>query len=125
MFLWLRLNFEAHPLFAKVQGTRLSLAMWVFWTTAPYKILVAPGGMFSPNPEILAKDAWKYVRICFSALPSEDLEDATKRMVAGLSEFWDIKDVKVIDDLLRDLDNAESAMNPENMTDMSSTTAFC
>jgi len=124
MFIWIRLNFETHPLFPKVAGQRLSMAMWVFWTTIPYKVLVAPGSMFSPLPGIAELEGWKYIRICFAALPVEDLESVTKRMVAGLSGFWAIKDVEVIDKLLEDIDKGE-ALSPQDSAGMAGLTGFC
>jgi DNA-binding transcriptional MocR family regulator len=118
MFIWLRVNFENHPLFDKIAAQRLAMGMWVYWTTAPHKVLVAPGGMFCPTPEIMQSEGWKFFRLCFAALPLEDLEDVTKRLVGGLSGFWEIKDSKVIDELLKDFDNVDGAMETD-MTDMS------
>lgn len=52
MFIWIRFDFTTHPLASKVEHEKLSRALWVFWTTKGYKILVSPGQMFAPTPEI-------------------------------------------------------------------------
>lgn len=52
MFIWLRFDFTTHPLAEKVQYARLSHALWVFWTTQKYKVLVAPGTLFAPTEEV-------------------------------------------------------------------------
>jgi DNA-binding transcriptional MocR family regulator len=125
MFLWIRLNLETHSLFEQVGGQRLSMALWVFWTTAPHRILVAPGALFSPVAEIMEQEGWKYVRACFAALPVEELEDVPKRMVSGLSAFWDITDAKVIDEILKDIDGGREAVSIQGMTDLTSLPGFC
>ncbi|TKX18267.1 aromatic amino acid aminotransferase-like protein [Elsinoe australis] len=104
MFLWLRIHFEDHPLAGKVAGPRLSRAMWVFWTTKPYLVLVAPGQMFSPTEEIRDNKGWQYYRLCFAACDEPTLEPITKRVAEGINAFFKIKTVKQIDELLKDDD---------------------
>lgn len=116
MFLWLRIHFEDHPLAGKVDGPRLSRAQWVFWTTKPYLVLVAPGTMFSPTQEIRDKKGWQYYRLCFAACDEPTLEPITKRVADGINAFFKIKTVKQIDDLLKDDDAAvQSKTDVQNL----------
>lgn len=55
MFIWIRFDFTTHPLASKVEHARLSRALWVFWTTREYRVLVAPGTMFAPTDEVRDK----------------------------------------------------------------------
>jgi len=120
MFLWVRLHFETHPLAGKVPGPRLSRAMWLFWTTKPYLVLVSPGTIFSPTPEIRDSEGWQYYRLCFAACDEDQLLPISKRFVDGVNAFWRIKDVKKIDKLLEEEDQAtENGVNVEDMTRMS------
>jgi DNA-binding transcriptional MocR family regulator len=123
MFLWVHFHFATHPLAWKVRHDRLSQALWVLWTQDPYKVLVAPGGTFSPTPEILEEDGWKYVRICFAAAPVEDIIKLSERFAAGARAFWDIRKVEVIDELLKDMDGHEPALH--DMSQFSSLVGFC
>ena len=102
MFLWVRLHFENHPLASKIGGARLSRAMWIFWTTKPYLVLVTPGTIFSPNDDIREKLGWQYFRLCFAACDEEELKPISKRFVDGVNAFWRIKSVKKIDELLEE-----------------------
>ncbi|KAF2663262.1 aromatic amino acid aminotransferase [Microthyrium microscopicum] len=115
MFLWLSVRFENHPLAGKVAGPRLAMALWVYWTTEPYKVLVGPGTMFAPNEEIAEEKAWKYFRLCFAAAPVEELSSISKGFVKGIGAFFEIKDAKKIDDILKDLDGIETAAEREGM----------
>lgn len=99
MFIWLKVAFENHPLWGKVDGPKLSNALWVFLTTKPYLVLLAPGLMFSSSEEIAAAEGWKYYRICFAAIPDEDVTPSSIRMVKGISDFWKIKSPKDLDDI--------------------------
>jgi DNA-binding transcriptional MocR family regulator len=105
MFLWVNVLFENHPLADQVDGARLATALWVFWTKEEYKVLVAPGSIFAPSPEILAEKAWKFYRLCFAAAPAEKLSSISKRFVKGIGAFWEIKEVKIIDEIMKDIDN--------------------
>ncbi|KAG8628218.1 hypothetical protein KVT40_004091 [Elsinoe batatas] len=116
MFLWLKVHFENHPLAGKVEGARLSRALWVFWTTKPYLVLVAPGSMFSPTVEIRDNKGWQYYRLCFAACDEPQLEPITKRVADGVNGFFKIKSVKQIDDLLKeDTASVESQADLQNL----------
>jgi DNA-binding transcriptional MocR family regulator len=94
MFVWVKVHFDAHPLAAKVSGADLAKALWIYCTGKPYLILVAPGAMFSPTPEILEKEGYKYFRLCFAAVSEEELDSSSKRFAAAIKAFWGIKDEK-------------------------------
>jgi DNA-binding transcriptional MocR family regulator len=100
MFLWCHMHFENHPLAGKIDGPKLSRAMWIFWTTKPYLVLVSPGTIFSPTDEIREKSGWQYFRLCFAACDDEDLAPISHRFVEGVNAFWRIKSVKKIEELL-------------------------
>lgn len=106
MFLWLKVLFENHPLYSAYKKadevSKLSSALWVFWTTKPYLVLVSPGTMFSPTDEIKETEGYKYFRLCFAAINEEDLGSVSHRLVDGVSAFWRIKDKKTIDKLLEE-----------------------
>lgn len=107
MFVWVEILFESHPLFSKVDSARLAMAMWLHWTKPEYKVLVSPGQMFSATPEIAAERGYRFFRLCFGAVPVEELADISKRFVAGVSGFWDIDDPNIIDDLLKDIEETD------------------
>ncbi|KAJ8602921.1 hypothetical protein MRB53_042305 [Persea americana] len=115
MFIWLKVHFEHHPLYRAFKHDRLSRALWLFWTTKPYRVLVSPGTLFSPTEEIKAKDGWRFFRLCFAAINVEDVEPVSKRCADGVQAFFKIKDKKVIDDLLAE-DGTE--MNMDDMAQM-------
>jgi len=126
MFLWVRLHFDTHPLAAKVAGARLSRAMWIFWTTKPYLVLVSPGTIFSPTDEIREKEGWQYYRLCFAACDENQLEPISKRFVDGINAFWRIKDVKRIDELLEaDEQGAQEASLVQDMSQYSQLMGPC
>ena len=106
MFLWLKILFENHPLYSHYkkigQVSDLSHALWIFWTTDPYLVLVSPGEMFSPTDEIKKAEGWKYFRLCFAAINDDDLAPVSERLVDGVTAFWRIKDKKTIDKLLEE-----------------------
>jgi DNA-binding transcriptional MocR family regulator len=104
MFLWIEVLFDAHPLAGRVPGQRLSSALWLFWTTAPFRVIVSPGSMFSPTSEIAVEKGWRFFRLCFAAVPLEQLEGILERFCQGIQAFWEIDDKKVIDELLKDTD---------------------
>lgn len=106
MFIWLKLNFETHPLASKVAGSKLSRAAWIFWTTKPYLVLVSPGTIFSPTEEIRDKEGYKYFRLCFAACNDDEVEPISQRYVDGINAFWRIKSVKKIDELLAEDEQA-------------------
>lgn len=106
MFLWVRMHFDTHPLAGKVAGPKLSRAMWIFWTTKPYLVLVSPGTIFSPTDEIREESGWQYYRLCFAACDEEQLAPISHRFVDGINAFWKIKDVRKIDKLLAEDEQA-------------------
>jgi len=100
MFLWLRANFEGHTLFKTCGGPKLARALWVFMTTENYRVLVAPGTIFSPNDEIKEEKGWSYYRMCFAAVDEEVIKSSSKGFVRAFVDFWAIEDEKTIDKLL-------------------------
>ncbi|TKA71410.1 hypothetical protein B0A55_07708 [Friedmanniomyces simplex] len=107
MFIWLRLHFENHPLFPTYSKhpegpARLAHALWIFWTTKPYLVLVSPGAIFSPTPKIREKDGWRYFRLCFAAIDEEELGGTSRRLAEGVGAFFRIKDKRVIERLLEE-----------------------
>ncbi|KAH0402714.1 aromatic amino acid aminotransferas-like protein, partial [Aureobasidium melanogenum] len=102
MFVWLKMHFSTHPLAAKVAHARLSRALWIFWTTKPYLVLVSPGLIFSPTDEIRAKDGYKYFRLCFAACDDKEIVPISQRFVDAVNDFWKIKSVRKIDELLEE-----------------------
>ncbi|KAK5151161.1 hypothetical protein LTR04_006665 [Oleoguttula sp. CCFEE 6159] len=102
MFIWLHINFPSHPLFKKVEPARLSHALWILWTTKPFLVLASPGNIFSPTSEIAQQKGWQFFRLCFAACDEELLAPISKRLVEGVAAFWRIKDVRKIEELLKD-----------------------
>lgn len=106
MFVWVKIHYENHPLAHKVDHTRLANALWVFCTTKPYLVLVAPGTMFSPTDSIREKEGYKYFRLCFAAASEEGVDSLSKGFVDAVNAFWGIKDEK-------DLEGIEDAVHEE------------
>ncbi|KAI4128938.1 MAG: hypothetical protein LQ338_002490 [Usnochroma carphineum] len=52
MFVWVKVNFETHPLWKKTSPEKLSRRLWIHLTTPEHLILVAPGSLFAPTEEI-------------------------------------------------------------------------
>ena len=102
MFLWLHARFETHPLFDAVDHARLFEALWILLTTEKYRVLLAPGTMFSPTPEIVKEKGWQYYRLCFAAVNDDVIEKYSENTVAAFRHFWTIDDPKEIDKLLED-----------------------
>ncbi len=114
MFLWLRMHFEAHPLWMAprsgrdgqdgvLDGPLFSMAFMLYLTTKPYLVLVSPGTMFSANDEIRDTLGWSYFRLCFAAESDENIDACSKRLVAGIQKFWKIKKVEELEDILRNV----------------------
>ena len=126
MFIWVRFDFGTHPLVAAVPQQRLALALWVFWTTKPFRVLVAPGTIFAPSDAIRARDAWKCFRLCFAAVPRTDVGPIADRFVAGVKAFWNMRDPRAIDKLLEDVDDDGPFMaSAEAAQGMASVTGLC
>ncbi|KAL1619621.1 hypothetical protein SLS54_006558 [Diplodia seriata] len=106
MFVWLRFDFTTHPLArsSTIPHARLSRALWILLTTAPYRVLVSPGGIFAPTPEISARDGYNCFRMCFAACPEEEVVPITRRFVKGARAFFRIRDPARIDEILKDDD---------------------
>ncbi|MCJ1314320.1 hypothetical protein MMC25_008001 [Agyrium rufum] len=100
MFIWVRFDFATHPLAKKVEGAKLSQALWIKLTEKPFRVLCAPGQMFSPTQEIMEKEGWKNFRLCFAAVDEELVEPMAKRFAAGVKSFWGVKNEDDIHDLL-------------------------
>ncbi|KAI5365204.1 putative aminotransferase, class I/classII, pyridoxal phosphate-dependent transferase, major [Septoria linicola] len=129
MFVWLKVLFESHPLYKEYkkrgEAERLGKALWIFWTTEPYKVLVAPGTMFSPTPEIAADRGWKHFRLCFAAINEDQLGGVTQRVADGVNGFWRIKDRKTLEKLLEEEADEEMIMSQEGLINVSATPAGC
>lgn len=102
MFLWLHAHFDTHPLYGKVDSQKLSHALWVHITKEPFRVLISPGEIFSPTPDIKREKGWQYFRICFAAIDDEELEQRSKGVVAAFKSFWKIKKVDDIDEELKE-----------------------
>lgn len=108
MFLWLHAYFETHPVFGKIDNQKLAQALWLFMTRDKYKVLLAPGAMFSPSPQILAEKGWQYFRLCFAAIDDDLVKLHSQHVVDAFVDFWAIDDVKEIEDILKDLEGNEA-----------------
>jgi DNA-binding transcriptional MocR family regulator len=129
MFVWLRFHFETHPLWSQysspspssrstsspatspVGPARLSHALWLFWTTPRYRILVAPGAMFAVDATTTTgpggssaggEGSWRFFRLTFASAPRGVLAAATQRLVDGARDFWAITDPRVVERLVED-----------------------
>lgn len=106
MFIWLRINFESHPLYSlykkSAQLPLLSRALWIFWTRKPHLVLVSPGSIFSPTDAIREQEGWKFFRLCFAAIDEEELVPTSKRLARGVRDFWRIREKSVIEGLLEE-----------------------
>ncbi len=104
MFLWMHIRFETHPLFNKVDHQRLAKALWVYLTTKPYRVLVAPGTIFSPTEQLKEEKGWQYFRVCFAAVDDDMLDKHSIGIVDGFKGFWTKKRESDIDRILNDED---------------------
>ncbi|OCL02977.1 aromatic amino acid aminotransferase [Glonium stellatum] len=125
MFLWVRFDFQTHPLHSHVPLPRLARALWVFWTTKPYLVLAAPGTIFAPTEEIRERDAWQCFRLCFAACDENELENLSHRFVDGAQAFWRIKKKEKIDELLKDDESPASATAEGADSGLAILTGFC
>ncbi|RAL01888.1 PLP-dependent transferase [Aspergillus ibericus CBS 121593] len=97
MFVWIKVCIETHPLLHQFGQERLSKALWVHLMQKPYLCLLGPGTMFAPTPEVLER-AQEYYRLCFAAMPAEDVPGISQRLVDGFRTFWQRKDLDGLDD---------------------------
>jgi DNA-binding transcriptional MocR family regulator len=108
MFLWLRAHYETHPLFDKFEHERLARALWTFMTTDKYLVLISPGTMFSPTPQIAAEKGWQYFRLCFAAVDDDVVKKYSDAVVRAFTDFWAIDDVHAIEKLLDGDEDADA-----------------
>ena len=117
MFVWLRVNFEKHPLWGVsrtlradhcgrddgrlIDGDALSGSLPRYLSRKPYLVAVGLGIIFSATDQIGAEEGWAHFRICFAAEADENIEPCSRRFVAGVHEFWRI-DADELEDLLDD-----------------------
>lgn len=106
MFVWVKMHYETHPLFGKVEHDRLANAMWLFFISKPYLVLVSPGAIFSPTDEIRVKDGWKFFRLCFAAVSEEEVDRCSKMFGQAVGKFWLIKDKKELEGIEETVDVA-------------------
>lgn len=102
MFLWMRVHYEAHPLFTKVEHKRLARALWIYMTQEPYRTLISPGSIFAPNEAVAEEKGWQYFRLCFAAVDDDVVAKYSKNCVKAIQDFWTIKKVSDIDEILQD-----------------------
>ncbi|KAI9722986.1 MAG: hypothetical protein M1812_001435 [Candelaria pacifica] len=88
MFVWVELNLSTHPLANRIEAPKLAHALWVHLTTKPYLVLVSPGSIFAPTPEIAEEKAWRFFRVCFAAVSVEEVERSSRAFVQGVCDFW-------------------------------------
>ncbi|KAL4886215.1 pyridoxal phosphate-dependent transferase [Aspergillus karnatakaensis] len=105
MFVWVKVNFESHPLYKKYGSERLSKALWTQLTKKPYLCLIGPGTMFAPTKEIQAR-AHPFFRLCFAAMPVDDVVPVSERVIEGFRAFWQRKDLDGLEDEAGSLDVA-------------------
>ena len=99
MFVWVHMHFDSHPLYSAVGGPKLASAIWVFLTRNPHLVLVSPGQIFSPTPQIAEEKGWQYFRLCFAAVAEEEVDKSSSRFAEGVKAFWLIKDEKDLDEI--------------------------
>ncbi|KAK6532035.1 hypothetical protein TWF694_003198 [Orbilia ellipsospora] len=101
MSVWIRMNFHLHPLAGEFSGPALAHAMWRFMLQKPQRVLVTPGGMFSPTDKIRDERGWKYFRLCFAPVTEEELENTSRRFVLGVQAFWAINSRVEVEEIER------------------------
>jgi DNA-binding transcriptional MocR family regulator len=94
MFVWVRINITEHPAyreFIKRGNTKKDMVMKLWdWGAITQKALASPGGIFAGDEDCQDK-ADEFFRFCFAAIELEEVKDATKRWVAGIKAFWELK----------------------------------
>jgi DNA-binding transcriptional MocR family regulator len=104
MFIWIHVNYAAHPLYGKYSNMILAQACWVHLTTEKFLVLVAPGIIFSPTADIARTEGWEYYRACFAAVNDDVIARASDGFVSGIRSFWEITDIDEILKLASKLD---------------------
>lgn len=122
MFVWLRVYLENHPLYGAptsdghdiIDGPALGTALLLFLTRRPHLVLVGPGAMFSSTDAVRRDVGWRYLRMCFAAETEENVDAASLRFTRGVRKFFGIKNVKELEDIVKDLPKtAEEAEEAE------------
>jgi DNA-binding transcriptional MocR family regulator len=114
MFIWLAVNLPSHPLYLTpgsdpsskipvLNGPVLSTALMIFLTQKPFKVLAVTGSMFSADDKIREEEGWRYYRLCFAAEAEENIEKGAERFVQGVHAFWGVRDARVVERLLEDV----------------------
>lgn len=93
MFVWLRVRLDNHPLRGRYAVERLARALWVLLTREPFLCLLGPGALFAPSEEVLGRAA-AFFRLCFAAMPAEEVVGVTRRVTDGMRAFWRLKDLE-------------------------------
>ncbi|KAA8643012.1 hypothetical protein EYZ11_011444 [Aspergillus tanneri] len=96
MFVWIKACFETHALYHKYPVEKLSRAFWVFLTQSPHLCLLAPGSMFAFSKGATER-SYCYYRLCFAAVPGDEVQDIAERLTGGFRAFWQKKDLDGID----------------------------
>jgi DNA-binding transcriptional MocR family regulator len=104
MFIWVKMHYETHPLYGQVEDTRLANAMWLFFITKPYLLLVSPGLIFSPTDEVRDQEGWKFFRLCFAAVEEEEVDRCSESFAKAVKAFWAIKDKKELEGIEDSID---------------------
>ncbi|KAL4790292.1 aromatic amino acid aminotransferase [Aspergillus venezuelensis] len=97
MFVWVKVDYESHPLRRQYPPERLAKALWMHFIKKPHLCLLGPGTMFSPTDEVKAR-GYQYFRLCFAAMPADDVVPVTQRLVDGFRTFWQRKNLDGLDD---------------------------
>jgi DNA-binding transcriptional MocR family regulator len=113
MFVWVKMAYEAHPLWGQVEPEKLARAQWIFLTTKPYLVLAGPGQIFSPSPEIAEGEGWKYFRLCFAAVSEDEIDTSSTCFAKCIQAFWRIKDKKDLEDI-----ESSVSMDKEGLVDL-------
>lgn len=117
MFLWLRYNFDSHPLSRQVEGRRLAKALWIWLTRKPYLALVSPGEQFEVVNSSETTDGWRFCRICFAAVEEEDVKKVTVRYAKGVESFWHLRNVRDIEGIEAWAASEQRVLEPEEVAD--------
>lgn len=109
MFVWLRVHFEAHPLWmapvkatTHLDGPALASALLSYMSRKPFLVLPAPGTMFGTTPDVNRDRAWRYLRLCFTAESEDNIEACSRRLTDAVQCFWRINAVSEMEALVRE-----------------------
>lgn len=116
MFIWVRIHFENHPLWQVkgntvplLDGPAFSAALFGYCAQSPNLVLLAPGTMFAPTPQVAKARAWAYNRLCFAAEGDEIIEPVSRRLTNAIQKFWRIKAVEEMEKLVNDVMKPDDA----------------